>query len=53
MVFAGVILSAVFEGTQPFVCRLHCVDVLAGLFIAWIAHSRSDEWMSVRGYCEL
>lgn len=38
---------------NPFVCRLHCVDVLAGLLIAWIAHPRTDEWMSVRGYCEL
>lgn len=38
---------------NPFVCRLHCVDVLAGLLIACIAHPRSDEWMSVRGYCEL
>lgn len=33
--------------------RLHCVDVLAGLLIAWIVHPRTDEWMTVRGYCEL
>lgn len=38
---------------NPFVCRPHCVDVLGRLLIACIAHPRSDEWMSVRGYCEL
>jgi len=27
--------------------------LLAGLLIAWIVHPRTDEWMTVRGYCEL
>ncbi len=53
MVFAGVTLSAVFEGTQAICMQTSLCGCVSRAFIAWIAHSRSDEWMSVRGYCEL
>ncbi len=47
MVFAVVTLSAVFEGTQVSICmQTSLCGCVSRAFIAWIAHSRSDEWMS-------